>query len=137
MKAPEGVRPQVGVACPTTSGDLGAALAKGFPDLIAQKRGRASYGGVVYQLANGKTARLDDAASASAASPPEFAVVADAGTGDDGQCRIYAYAPLSREAVESYATRTTEAFVVPSKGHAVRARVVDRAGRGHDEGALM
>ena len=75
---------------------LGAALAVGFRDLIAQRRGDASYGGTVYLLANGKTARLD------ASDGPEFIVVADAGTGDDGQCRIYAYATIDREELEPY-----------------------------------
>ena len=37
-----------------TGDALGAALAVGFRDLIAQRRGDASYGGTVYLLANGK-----------------------------------------------------------------------------------
>ncbi|KAH8094378.1 helicase [Aureococcus anophagefferens] len=96
--------------------DLGRALAVGYADLIAQRRGDASYGGSVYQLANGKTARLDDAEG------PPYVVVADAGTGDDGRCRIYAYAPLDEAAVAALATTTREVFVVPSKGYACRAR---------------
>ena len=75
---------------------LGAALAVGFRDRIPQRRVDASYGGTVYLLANGKTARLD------ASDGPEFIVVADAGTGDDGQCRIYAYATIDREELEPY-----------------------------------
>ena len=102
--------------------DLGRALAVGYADLIAQRRGDASYGGAVYQLANGKTARLDDAKG------PPYAVVADAGTGDDGQCRIYAYAPLDEAAVAALATTTREVFVVPSKGYACRARDATRVG---------
>ena len=102
---------------------LGAALAVGFRDLIAQRRGDASYGGTVYLLANGKTARLD------AADGPEFIVVADAGTGDDGQCRIYAYAtdrPGRSSSPTSASSR--KVFAVPSQGYAVRARDVTAIG---------
>ena len=101
---------------------LGAALAVGFRDLIAQRRGDASYGGTVYLLANGKTARLD------AADGPEFIVVADAGTGDDGQCRIYAYATITREELEPYVSSSRRVFAVPSQGYAVRARDVTAIG---------
>ena len=101
---------------------LGAALAVGFRDLIAQRRGDASYGGTVYLLANGKTARLD------ASDGPEFIVVADAGTGDDGQCRIYAYATIDREELEPYAASSRRVFAVPSQGYAVRARDVTAIG---------
>ena len=101
---------------------LGAALAVGFRDLIAQRRGDASYGGTVYLLANGKTARLD------AADGPEFIVVADAGTGDDGQCRIYAYATVTREELEPYVASSRRVFAVPSQGYAVRARDVTAIG---------
>ena len=101
---------------------LGAALAVGFRDLIAQRRGDASYGGTVYLLANGKTARLD------AADGPEFIVVADAGTGDDGQCRIYAYASITREELEPYVTSSRKVFAVPSQGYEVRARDVTAIG---------
>uniref|UniRef100_A0A7S4E7K8 ATP-dependent helicase HrpB n=1 Tax=Pelagomonas calceolata TaxID=35677 RepID=A0A7S4E7K8_9STRA len=101
---------------------LGAALAVGFRDLIAQRRGDASYGGTVYLLANGKTARLD------AADGPDFIVVADAGTGDDGQCRIYAYATIDREELEPYAASSRKIFAVPSQGYAVRARDVTAIG---------
>jgi ATP-dependent helicase HrpB len=105
-----------------TGDALGAALAVGFRDLIAQRRGDASYGGTVYLLANGKTARLD------AADGPDFIVVADAGTGDDGQCRIYAYATIDREELEPYVTSSRKVFAVPSQGYAVRARDITAVG---------
>lgn len=109
---------RVGKADTRTGDALGAALAVGFRDLIAQRRGDASYGGTVYLLANGKTARLDSA------DGPDFLVVADAGTGDDGQCRIYAYATIDREDLAPYATSCRRIFAVPSQGYAVRARDV-------------
>ena len=113
---------RLGKEAESTGDALGAALAVGFRDLIAQRRGDASYGGTVYLLANGKTARLD------AADGPEFIVVADAGTGDDGQCRIYAYAKIDREELEPYISSSRRVFAVPSQGYAVRARDVTAIG---------
>ena len=101
--------------------DLGRARAVGYADLSAQRRGDASYGGSVYQLANGKTARLDDAKG------PPYAVVADAGTGDDGQCRIYAYAPLDEAALKRLPLHRASAAIVSASSRCSLASAPSRS----------
>mmetsp|Transcript_22889 Transcript_22889/g.68704 ORF Transcript_22889/g.68704 Transcript_22889/m.68704 type:complete len:856 (-) Transcript_22889:16-2583(-) len=101
---------------------LGAALAVGYLDLIGQRRGDASYGGTVYLLANGKTARLDER------DGPAFLVVADAGTSDDGQTRIYAYAAIDETELRRYSVSERRVFLVPSDGYRARARDVTAVG---------
>lgn len=98
---------------------LGRALLPGFVDLIAEWKGDASYGGSSYMLSLGRTARLDDIRDA-----PEYLVVMDTSTSDDGKARIRAFAPIEKQALLDVAVERDFVFSVPSRGHEVRARRV-------------
>ena len=97
---------------------LGTALLPGFIDLVAQRKGDASYGGSLYSLSLGRTARLDGYQN----DAPDFAVVIDTSTGDDGKARIRSFASIDYKTLLNVAVEQTTVFTVPSKGHEVRAR---------------
>ena len=96
---------------------VGEALLPGFIDLVAERKGDASYGGSTYMLSLGRSARLDDANNS-----PDFVVVAETTTGDDGITRIRSYAPISKESLFQVAQEKDVTFTVPSRGHEVRCR---------------
>ena len=77
---------------------LGEALLPGFVDLVAHRRGNASYESSTYMLSLGRAARLDGIRDAA-----EYVVVADTTTGDDGKARIRAFAPISDEVLDRVA----------------------------------
>ena len=60
-EAKSGVSKALSVEIPSTkiSDCIGAALLPGFIDLVAQRKGDASYGGSLYMLSLGQSARLD------------------------------------------------------------------------------
>jgi len=105
--------------------NLGEALLPGFPDVIAQKSGEASYGGSTFSLSLGRSARLDDVSYSEA---PEYAVVVDTSTSDDGKVRIRSYASISQDVIKEVATEKIKVFTVPSRGYEVRARKVVQVG---------
>ena len=103
-----------------TGDALGAALAVGFRDLIAQRRGDASlrrHGLSAGQWQDGASRRPDG---------PEFLWSRTRGPATTGQCRIYAYATVTRDELEPYVSSSRRVFAVPSQGYAVRARGVPR-----------
>jgi ATP-dependent helicase HrpB len=95
----------------------GESLLPGFIDLVAERKADASYGGSTYMLSLGRSARLDDTRDS-----PEYIVVTETTTGDDGIARIRSYASISSEALHRMATEREVVFTVPSRGHEVRAR---------------
>ena len=98
---------------------LGQALLPGFIDLVAERKGDASYGGSTYMLSLGRSARLDDIRDA-----PEYVVVVDTSTSDDGKARIRSFAPIDKTILLDMAVERDVTFTVPSRGHEVRARRV-------------
>lgn len=102
---------------PDVTSALGQALLPGFIDLVAERKGDASYGGSMYMLSLGRSARLDDICNA-----PEYLVVVDTSTSDDGKARIRAFAPVDKESLLDTAVERDVVFTVPSRGHEVRAK---------------
>lgn len=102
---------------------LGEALLPGFVDLVAQRRGDASYESSTYMLSLGRSARLDGVRDAA-----EFIVVVDTSTGDDKKARIRSFAGINNDALERVAVERDTVFTVPSRGHEVRARRVRMVG---------
>ena len=100
---------------------LGQVLLPGFIDLVAERKGDASFGGSVYMLSLGRSARLDDCQTAPA---PNYLVVVDTSTSDDGKTRIRAFAPIDKDVLLNMAVERDAVFTVPSKGHEVRAKRV-------------
>lgn len=98
---------------------LGRTLLPGFIDLVAERKGDASFGGSVYMLSLGRSARLDDIQTA-----PNYLVVADTSTSDDGKTRIRAFVPIDKDVLLNMAEERDTVFTVPSKGHEVRAKRV-------------
>ena len=96
---------------------VGEALLPGFIDLVAERKSDASYGGSTYMLSLGRSARLDDIRDS-----PDFVVVAETSTGDDGIARIRSFASISGEALHRVSKEKEVAFAVPSRGYEVRAR---------------
>lgn len=105
------------------SSSLGVALLPGFKDLVAQRRGDASYGSSQYMLALGRSARLDGVRDAA-----EFVVVVDTSTGDDGTARIRRFAAVGKDALGAVAVERDTVFTVPSRGHKVCARRIVAVG---------
>eukprot|EP00977_Amphora_coffeiformis_P011440 scaffold2767_cov177-Amphora_coffeaeformis.AAC.14 len=97
---------------------IGEALLPGFVDLIAERKSDASYGGSTYMLSLGRSARLDGIQR----DAPDFIVVADTTTSDDGIVRIRSYAPITSEVLYRVAKEKEVAFTVPSRGYEVRAK---------------
>ena len=102
---------------------VGRALLPGFVDLIAQRKGDASYGGSLYMLSLGQSARLDDKREEG-----EYVLVVDTSTGDDGKVRIRKYCKLSIDLLKAHEEEKEEVYTVASKGHEVRKRLVTRVG---------
>jgi ATP-dependent helicase HrpB len=102
---------------------LGRALLPGFIDLVADRKGDASYGGSSYMLSLGRSARLDDVRDAS-----QYVVVLDTSTGDDGKTRIRSFVSIDKEELLAVAEERETVFTVPSRGHEVRARKVLEVG---------
>ncbi|CAB9528232.1 ATPdependent RNA helicase [Seminavis robusta] len=68
-------------------------------------------------LSLGRSARLDDTRDS-----PEYVVVAETTTGDDGIARIRSYASVTEDALRRVAIEKEVVFTVPSRGHEVRAK---------------
>jgi len=96
---------------------IGEVLLPGFIDLVAERKGDASYGGSTYMLSLGRSARLDDTRDS-----PDYMVVAETSTGDDGIARIRSYVPIDKEALKRIAKEKEVTFAVPSRGYEVRAK---------------
>ena len=101
----------------------GTALLPGFIDLIAKRKGDASYGGSRYELSLGQSARLDDRRDAS-----EYILVIDTSTGDDGKTRIRSYVDIESSTLRDVSSEVDEVYVVESKGYEVRARKTTKVG---------
>lgn len=101
----------------------GTALLPGFIDLIAQRKGDASYGGSRYELSLGQSARLDDRRDAG-----DYILVIDTSTGDDGKTRIRSYVEIDSSTLRDVSVEEDEVYVVESKGYEVRARKVTKVG---------
>ena len=102
---------------------VGLTLLPGFIDLVAERKGDASYGGSTYMLSLGRSARLDDIRDAS-----EYLVVVETSTGDDGKARIRSFASIEKDELLERAVEREIVFTVPSRGHEVRARRVMAVG---------
>ena len=102
---------------------VGRALLPGFVDLIAQRKGDASYGGSLYMLSLGQSARLDDRQDEG-----EYILVANTSTGDDGKVRIRQYCKLNLADLKAVTSEHEEIYAVASKGYEVRKRLVTRVG---------
>ncbi|KAL3778040.1 hypothetical protein ACHAWO_010276 [Cyclotella atomus] len=102
---------------------VGSALLPGFVDLIAQRKGDASFGGSTYMLALGQSARLDEKSDEG-----DYVIVVDTSTGDDGKTRIRSYCKLDPSTIKNVATEKDEVYTVASKGFEVRKRRVSRVG---------
>eukprot|EP00957_Ditylum_brightwellii_P129291 9862471-Ditylum_brightwellii.AAC.1 len=117
---------------PDVIASLGEALLPGYIDLVAQKRGDASYGGSTYMLSLGRSARLDKPRgnSSNSDAAPNFAIVLDTSTGDDGKTRIRSYVTIHDGILrrEDVSVEKDVVFTVPSRGHEVRARRVRTVG---------
>ena len=101
----------------------GTALLPGFIDLIAKRKGDASYGGSRYELSLGQSARLDDKRDAS-----DYILVIDTSTGDDGKTRIRSYVDIDSSTLRDVSSEEDEVYVVESKGYEVRARKTTKVG---------
>ena len=97
---------------------LGISLLPGFSDLVAQEI-RSDNGGSIYKLALGRNAKLF-----TDSSSPEYSVVVETATGDDGNARITTFAPIDRKSIANIAEEITKVYTEPTKGHEVRARRV-------------
>lgn len=102
---------------------VGSVLLPGFVDLIAQRKGDASYGGSTYMLSLGQSARLDGKSDEG-----DYVIVVDTSTGDDGKTRIRSYCKLDPTTIKKVATETEEVYTVASKGYEVRKRRVAKVG---------
>ncbi|EJK71838.1 hypothetical protein THAOC_06680 [Thalassiosira oceanica] len=102
---------------------VGRALLPGFVDLIAQRKGDASYGGSLYMLSLGQSARLDDRQEEG-----EYILVVDSSTGDDGKVRIRKYCKLDSADLKAHQKQHEEIYTVASKGYEVRKRLVTKVG---------
>ena len=101
----------------------GQALLFGFVDLIAQRKGDASYGGSTYMLSLGKSARLD-----GKPDEREYVIVIDTSTGDDSKTRIRSYCKIDASILRDVASEHDEVYTVASKGYEVRKRKVVKVG---------
>jgi ATP-dependent helicase HrpB len=101
----------------------GTALLPGFIDLIAKRKGDASYGGSRYELSMGQSARLDDRRDAS-----EYILVIDTTTGDDGKTRVRSYVDIEPSTLRDVSSEVDEVCIVESKGYEVRARKTTKVG---------
>jgi ATP-dependent helicase HrpB len=102
---------------------VGRALLPGFIDLIAQRKGDASYSSSTYMLSLGRSSRLDGIQDAG-----DYIVVIDTSSGDDGISRIRSYVPIDVDYLHLVAKERDEFYSVASRGHEVRARRVVQVG---------
>lgn len=102
---------------------VGKALLPGFIDLIAQRKGDASYGGSTYMLSLGQSARLDDRQDEG-----EYVIVVDTSTGDDGKTRVRSYSKIESSVLQDVSSESEEVYAVESKGYQVRKRLVRKVG---------
>lgn len=102
---------------------VSTALLPGFIDLIAQRKGTASYGGSTYMLSLGQSARLDEKEDEG-----EYIIVVDTSTGDDGKTRIRSYLKIDSSEIRDIASTEEEVYVVASKGYEVRKRRITKVG---------
>ena len=102
---------------------VGPALLPGFIDLIAQRKGTASYGGSTYMLSLGQSARLDGKQDEG-----EYIIVVDTSTGDDGKTRIRSYLKIDSSELREISSEEDEVYVVASKGYEVRKRRITKVG---------
>ena len=111
---------------------LGQVLLPGFIDMVAERKGDASYGGTTYMLSLGKSARLDnddDGGGSPATSSLDYIIALETSTSDDGIVRIRKYVPIDKQSLIDVATERDVVFTVPSKGYEVRARRVQMVGK--------
>ena len=101
---------------------LGTALLPGFSDFVAQRRGTDDRA-TLYKLALGRTAKLSPISAA-----PDYIVVVETSTSDDGNTQIISFAPIYQNALVTIATDSTKVFTEPAKGYEVRARSVRSIG---------
>jgi len=106
-----------------TIANLGKAMLPGFIDLVAERKGDASYESSNYFLALGKSCRLGFRNS------PPYVLAVETNTGPDGISRIRSYVSLSKELLEEVAVDNELLYTVPSKGYQVRAKQVRSVGR--------
>ncbi|KAL3934642.1 MAG: hypothetical protein SGBAC_009680 [Bacillariaceae sp.] len=104
--------------------NLGLAVLPGFVDLVAERKGDASYGGSTYLLSLGRSARLEDIQDASL----QYLVVLDTSTGDDGKTRVRSYVPIGNDQLQEVAVGKEVCYAVPSKGYEIRAKQVTVVG---------
>jgi len=102
---------------------VGEALQPGFIDLVAQRRGDASYGGSSYMLSLGQSARLDGKQDEG-----EYILVVSTSTGDDQKIRIRQYCKIDLKSLLNVAIEKEEVYTVASKGYIVRKRRVTKVG---------
>ena len=102
---------------------VGMSLLSGFIDLVAQRKGDASYSSSTYMLSLGRSARLDGIQDAG-----DYIVVLTTSSGDDGISRIRSYAPINIENLKDIAIEKDEIYTVESRGFEVRARRVLKVG---------
>jgi len=102
---------------------VGEALLPGFIDLVAKRRGDASYGGSSYMLSLGQSARLDGKQDEG-----EYILVVDTSTGDDQKIRIRQYCKIDLESLKKVTMDKEEVYTVASKGYIVRKRRVTKVG---------
>ena len=102
---------------------VGTTLLPGFIDLVAQRKGDASYSSSSYLLSLGHSARLDGISDAG-----EYIVVIDTSSGDDGVTRIRKYVPITIDYLKQVSKEIYEIYTVESRGYEVRARRVVKVG---------
>jgi ATP-dependent helicase HrpB len=103
---------------------VGEALIPGFLDLVAERKGDASYDSSLYLLSLGKSCRLDGLRNS-----PSFLVATETSTGPDGTSRIRSFAPISKSALQQYSSEKDLIYTVPSNGYEVRSKRVTAIGQ--------
>jgi len=104
--------------------NLGEALLPGYMDLVAERKGDASYESSNYFLALGKSCRLDGIRQS-----PQYILAVQTSTGPDSISRIRSYVSLSKELLDDVAIEKDVVYTVPSKGYEVRAKQVRSVGQ--------
>mmetsp|Transcript_10554 Transcript_10554/g.21070 ORF Transcript_10554/g.21070 Transcript_10554/m.21070 type:complete len:175 (-) Transcript_10554:45-569(-) len=94
-----------------------------FPGFSYKSTGGLRLGGSTYLFSLGRSNRLD-----ATKDGPEFIVVAETSTEDNGTARIRAYASVEEETLRRVAVEKDEVYTVPSRGHEVRSRRVKKVG---------
>ena len=102
---------------------VSAALLPGFVDLVAQRKGNASYRGSTYMLSLGRSTRMDGKRDKG-----EYVILADTSTGDNGKTRIKTCGKIDSSALREVSSEEEEVYAVASKGYQVRKRRVQKVG---------